>query len=178
MSKVELLAKALHGTVVEDFGYRGIIYVEAKKEFVRFHSAHGVHVVARNPKTWRVVRPMFSPDEVRPFLEEAGVLPKVGTIETKPLDRLAKATQGEVVQVFHTGGGVVKLPSGTCLRYSNISGLDIVDYIVSKWRVIIHVMSRNDALKLLLEDPSKLVDRLAEFGTLREPIVQTRSAGG
>lgn len=151
MSRVELLAKALGGVVIEDYGYRGVIYVEDKKEFVRYHSVHGVHVVLRTPKVWRVVRQMFTADELRPFLEEQGLVPKI-TPQEKPLDTLAKACGGQVVATFHTGGGVIKAANGVHYRYSNITGLDIVEFVVSKWRSVRKVATRNEVLTALSQD--------------------------
>jgi hypothetical protein len=151
MSRVELLAKALGGVVIEDLGYRGIIYVEDKKEYVRYHSAHGVHIVQRTPKVWRTVRAVLSSDEVRPFLEECGLVPKIQPVE-KPLESLAKACDGEVVTTFQTGGGVLRSAAGVYYRFSNITGLDIVEHVVTKWRTVKHVASRTDTMVALLED--------------------------
>ena len=150
MSKVELIAKALGGTVIEDQGYRGIIHVPEQNHYVRYHSAYGVHVVQRLAKTWRVARTVLTLDEVDGFLKEAGVLPDI-TATANPLVELANALHGDVVQKFHAGGGVIKLPNGVCLRFSHITGLDLVELIVTKWRSVRHVASRSETLRALME---------------------------
>lgn len=161
MTKVEMLARALQGTVIEDNGYRGIIHVTEKNEYVRYHSTHGVHVVQRQPKTWRIVRQLLAPEEVVPFLQESGVLPKLTPLD-KPLDSLAKAVGGKVIATFSSGGGVVKV-GDVCVRFSNITGLDIVEFIVTKWRSVVHIADRNEVLRDLIEDPTRVADRLRGY---------------
>jgi hypothetical protein len=151
MNRVALLAQALGGIVIEDQGYRGIIYVTDKKEYVRYHSTQGVHVVMKTPKVWRTVRLMLTSEQVRPFLEECGLVPKIGPVE-KPLEALATACGGKVVDTFHTGGGVVRTEEGVYYRLSNITGLDIVERIVSKWRAVKHVANRTEVFRALCEN--------------------------
>src|SRR5262245_58471147 len=81
MSRVELLAKAFDAVVVEDQGYRGVIHKEDTNEFIRYHSTHGVHAVIRAPRVWRVTRSILEPEEVRPFLEECGLVHKIEATE-------------------------------------------------------------------------------------------------
>jgi len=148
MSRTKLLAQAFDGEVIEDLGYRGIIYVKERNEYMRYHTTAGVHVVMRQPRVWRTTRHVLTPDEIRPFLEEVGLLPKITPVEA-PLDQLARITGGQVVTTFQTGGGVFKTPQGVCYRFSNMTGLDIVEYIVSKWRSVRHLAHRNDILRAL-----------------------------
>lgn len=155
MTRVEMLAKALRGEVVEDEGYRGVIHRDG--EYIRYHSTHGVHVVERNLRTWRAVRPIMSPEEVRPFLEAAGVLPVIDLSKPRdPLSKLHSLLGGDVVQKFATGGGVIHLPTGNYLRYSPIAGLAIVEFVVTKWRIVKRIMDRNETLKTLLNDHERI----------------------
>jgi hypothetical protein len=150
MSRTQLLAKAFDGEVIEDFGYRGIIYVKEKNEFIRYHTTAGVHSVERQPRVWRTKRHILTPEEIRPFLEEIGLLPKIVPIET-PIDQMARITGSTVVQTFQTGGGVFKSPRDVYYRFSNISGLDIVTWVVTKWRMVRHVAHRTTVLRALYE---------------------------
>jgi hypothetical protein len=164
MNRVELLAKALGGIVMEDQGYRGIIYVTDKKEYVRYHSTQGVHVVMKTPKVWRTIRAMLTPAEVRPFLEECGLVPKLVPV-VRPLEAIAQAVDGVVVETFHTGGGVVRAEHegrNVYYRLSNITGLDIVEHIVSKWRAVKRLANRTEVFRALTEGRvAELFDNIA-----------------
>lgn len=144
MTKTAMLAQALRGKVVEDQGYRGVVYVDDRNEFVRFHSMYGVHQVSRRAKTWRVVRSILTAEEVEPYLREAGVLPDINAA-VNVMDSMATQLNGEVIARFSSGGGVVKCEFGF-IRFSNITGLDKVELVITKWRSVRKLMGRTEAL--------------------------------
>jgi hypothetical protein len=155
MSRTQMLAKALGGEVIEDVGYRGVINVRG--EYMRYHVSHGVTAVSPSGRQWRHLRTVMTPEEVDPFLEEAGLLPRQEP-KQRPVDALAALLGGEVVAKFQAGGGVVRTPQGLYVRFSNVTGLDIVTYVVSKWRSVRHLADRTEFLRLLHENPHKVAE--------------------
>jgi hypothetical protein len=162
-TRVQLLAEALKGEVVEDLGYRGVIHAGGKH--LRYHVQYGLDEVERTAHNWRVTRPVLAPDEVDDFLEQAGYRVR-GRID--PLHTFAELVKGEVVHQFSLGGGVIRV-GDTYLRVSNIAGLDVVRLIVTKWRKVVHVLDRSDFLRLLHDSPQELVRQVGELTGAPQP---------
>jgi hypothetical protein len=162
-TRVQLLAEALKGEVVEDLGYRGVIHAGGKH--LRYHVQHGLDEVERTAHNWRVVRPVLAPSEVDDFLEQAGYRVRS---RVDPLHSFAELVKGEVVHQFSLGGGVVRV-GDVYLRVSNIAGLDVVRLIVTKWRKVIHVLDRTDFLRLLHNNPQELVRQVEELTGAPQP---------
>lgn len=148
MTRTQALAQALDGTVVEDSGYRGIIYVPSEGHHLRYHSSQGVHVVTRVGRRWNATRAVMSPADVDGFLGDAGVAAE-NTTSLDPLEKFTILFNGSVVHRFQSGGGVVNV-KGHYLRISPISGLSFVTKVFTKWRATTNVWTRDELYDVLL----------------------------
>lgn len=125
-SRTQHLADALHCEVIEDVGYRGILYND-EQGFLRYHISVGLQKVVRVGETWRSTETVLTPEDVLKFLDEAGVRKPKNPINTQALQKLG----GEVIEKFVAGGGIMH--NRVYLRYSPILGIDIVEKALSKW---------------------------------------------
>ena len=156
LTRTEALARAFKGTVIEDVGYRGVIFVpdESEGKYLRYHPGGGVHLVQRVGTKWRSLQLVMKAEEVDAFLDKLGLLPK--TSVPNPAEVLARVFGGEVVVRFDTGGGVTLVNwKGKLyyLRTSQISGLDFVQKVLSKWRTYKSVWSRRELFNIITHIP-------------------------
>lgn len=155
MTRTEALAQALAGQVIEDAGYRGIIFIPAEGHHLRYHSSQGVHVVTRVGRRWQALRAVMSPADVDAFLGEAGVVQDTASVD--PLDRFCTLFNGSTVQRFQSGGGVVNV-KGRYLRISPIGGLSFVTKVFTKWRATANVWTRDELYDVLLTNKQVALD--------------------
>lgn len=129
-TRATLLAQALEGTVVEDYGYRAILHCE-EHGFMRYHTGNGLQKVIRSGKQWRIVSTILTSEEVDGFLKEMDLLP---ILDRPILDIFAIQLEGVIGEKFSSGGGVFEVAADkVTVRYSPISGLDIVTLSLTKW---------------------------------------------
>jgi hypothetical protein len=152
ITRTQALAKAFKGQVIEDLGYRGIIFVPDDQEgkYLRFHPGNGVHLVQRAGSRWKSLQVVLKAEEIDGFLQTRDLLPQLSV--PNPADVLARVFGGEVVARFDTGGGVTLVSWGGkqyFLRTSQISGLDFVMYVLSKWRTYKSVWSRRVLFEII-----------------------------
>ena len=129
-SRTQLLGHALGAQVIEDFGYRGILYND-EHGYMRYHSANGLQKVMRAGRQWRLKETILTSEDVDTFLKDAGLV--VQSNHRSILQQLHEALGGEIKETFSSGGGIVYTDDSVYVRYSPITGLDIVELSLTKW---------------------------------------------
>lgn len=131
-SKTRLLAKALGCQVIEDVGYRGIIY-SAEHQHLRYHISHGLQRVVRVGETWRSTETVLTREDIAKFLSDAGLKKSKNPINTQVFQKLEEIG-AKPLERFAAGGGILEVGQGLCfIRYSPILGVDLVEKALSKW---------------------------------------------
>jgi hypothetical protein len=171
MTRVQALAKALKAKVVEDAGYRGILYNE-QHGHMRYHISQGLQRVERTNRTWRTIETILSTTQIDEFLSESepeGVRISTGQV-------IADQLGAVVVNKLQSGGLVMRIGE-EFVRFSPVQGLDIVERALTKW-VRKDTIFRLPALKKVVNEGrwEYMKERVDEC--LRERAEAVRADGG